>query len=440
LRAIFLAGVAAVDPARLVAGAVATGARGGVILGLGGGAGAQLRGRIGVLGAGKASVPMAAGLEEACDGLLDLAGTVISPATNSDKAGKLSTIRVLFGNHPVPGVASAESTARLIGDLTARGAVDHYVCLISGGASSLLIAPIAPLTLREKRRVTELLLEGGVPIGEVNTVRKHLSTVKGGRILRLVGGRPVTTLILSDVVGDDPATIGSGPTVPDSSTYREAIDVLKRHDLLARCPSAALAVLERGARGDIPETVRPWSREGRLATPLVVGSNATALAASAAEATRRGYQVTVHPTPLTGDTVRCATDWVRDVLRGSAQRGGGLCWLAGGETTVRVVGDGKGGRNQEFALALVDALEGTGVSVLSAGTDGIDGPTEAAGAFVDDTSRARAVGRGMDPSSYLRNNDSFNFFRELGDTFTTGPTATNVMDLKVALVRAASGH
>lgn len=440
LVSVYRAAVAAVDPARLVTAAIAKSADGFEIGGSDQAMRVVVRGRrIGVFGAGKAAASMAVGFEEACGESTDVGGTVIGVTPAFAAANQPSRIRVLFGEHPVPGPASVACTASVIEEIRSQ-TVDHFVCLVSGGASSLLAAPMTPLTLEDKRRVTELLLGGGATIDEINTVRKHLSAVKGGRILGLVGGRPVTTLILSDVVGDNPASVGSGPTVPDTSTYAEAIEVLRRHDLLPRCPEAAVALLESGARGEIPETVRPASRLGRLATSFVIGSNALAVGAAAAEAARLGYSVAVHPTPLTGDTTTCATEWLRDVRRRiSESSGGALCFVAGGETTVRVAGSGIGGRNQEFALSLVDQLEGSGIAVLSAGTDGIDGPTEAAGAFVDGASQARALRRGLVATDYLRRNDSFNYFRQIGDLFTVGPTGTNVMDVKIALTRVPSG-
>ncbi len=238
-------------------------------------------GAVGVFGAGKASAAMAAGFEQSCAGDLELSGVVISPRGYCARAP--TAIRVLVGEHPIPGAASAASTAALVEEIGARP-VDRYVCLISGGASSLLVAPITPLSLRDKQKVTELLLRSGASIGEINTVRKHLSTVKGGRLLRVVAPRPVTTLIVSDVVGDDPAMVGSGATVPDATTYAEAIEVLRRFDILSRSPQAVREVLERGVRGEIAETVRAGSREGRIAETFVIGSNATARAAAAAAA------------------------------------------------------------------------------------------------------------------------------------------------------------
>lgn len=438
LRRLFAAAIEAVDPTYLV-GSVLRPRSDSVEVGLPGATAPSvvLRGSVGVFGAGKAAAAMAASFERHCVRAIDLSGVVIAPVGTAQPPG--DRIAVLSGEHPVPGPRGEASTRRLRESLVRQAAapVNAFVGLLSGGASSLLVAPIPPITLTEKQTVTRLLLESGAAIDEVNTVRKHISAVKGGRLLRLVAGRPVISLILSDVVGDDPATIGSGPAVADRSTYGEALAVLSSHGLLGDCPAAVADVLERGRRGEIPDTVRPDSVEGRLAVPLVIGSNATALRAAAAAATALGYAVEVRREPLTGDTTTAARQWfgcVAAAVPGDRPR----CFLAGGETTVRVAGPGKGGRNQEFALALVEAMHGCHGAVLSAGSDGVDGPTEAAGAFVDGSSRDRAGALGLDPGAHLRDNDSFRFFEGLGDLFVTGPTGTNVSDLKIALFRPPS--
>ena len=434
LRQMFEAAIAAVDPRRLVAGSVTC--RGGTVEIAAPARSVRIAAgsSVGVFGAGKASVAMAQGLEDACSGELDVRGSVIGPVAGG--APESSSVRVLPGDHPLPRRSSETSTALLLGEMESLDA-EHYIWLISGGASSMFVAPIPPLSLKEKQEVTRLLLHAGASIGEINTARKHLSTVKGGRVLRRTRGRPVTTLILSDVVGDDPAIIGSGPTVPDTTTYRDAISVLEKYDLYSRCPDAVRDVLTRGTRGEIAETVRPSSAPGRLSTAFVVGSSAVAQAAAAAKAEHLGYAVVVRSTPLTGDTVPCARAWLAEI-RGAGMPSRPTCFIAGGETTVRVVGDGKGGRNQEFALALVEDLRGLPISILSAGTDGIDGPTDAAGAFVDGESGRRAGEHGLDAARCLRKNDSFSFFNALGDLLRTGATGTNVMDLKIAVYRPRS--
>jgi glycerate-2-kinase len=366
--------------------------------------------------------------------VLGVEGAIVVP--EGTEVPNLAGVLVLRGEHPIPGPLGESSTKRLVEVIGATSAAS-FVCLLSGGASSLLAAPIRPLNLADKQQVTSLLLRSGAAIEEINCVRKHLSTVKGGRMLRLARSRPVLSLLVSDVVGDAPSTIGSGPTVPDESTFSEAIEVLRGRGIYDSCPVAVRDVLERGVRGELEETVRPATPEAALATPMVIGSNATACAAAAQAAARLGYLVERRDGPLSGDTTDSAIDWFRTIERGLPPSRP-TCFIAGGETTVRVAGKGKGGRNQEFALALVEATRGRNVSVLSAGTDGVDGPTDMAGAFVDGTTFDRARAVGMASESYLEHNDSFHFFEQLGDLFGTGPTGTNVMDLKLAVALPAS--
>ncbi len=434
LRGIFDAAVSAVEPGRLIARALAVRGDRVDVSCPNRPPSVVLRGVVGVFGAGKAAGRMAAAFEQSCGQVLDVAGAVVVPV--GTELPKLEKIVALPGEHPVPGPLGRRSTQRLVEGLGSRS-VDHVVCLFSGGASSLLVAPMPPLELGEVRKVTELLLQSGAAIDEINWVRKHLSTLKGGRMLRLVRGRPVLSLLLSDVVGDDPATIGSGPAVPDESTFTDAIDVLRKYGVYESCPQPVRDVLIRGLRGEIEETVRPGSPEAGRASSIILGSNATAIAAAAGAAAQLGYEVIVRDGPLIGDTTEAALDWFLQIER-RREGGASVCLIAGGETTVRVRGRGKGGRNQEFALALVEATRGLAATILSCGTDGIDGPTSAAGAFVDGSTADRARARGLDPAVYLAENDSFNFFDQLGDLFTTGPTGTNVMDLKIALIRPPS--
>jgi glycerate-2-kinase len=385
-----------------------------------------------VVGAGKAAARMAAGCEAAL-GAHRLSGMVIVP---DGCEVVLASIAVRVAGHPFPDARGARATRELCETLA--GAGDRAVlCLISGGASSLLSQPRSPLTLAEKMDVNRLLLASGAEITEVNTARKHLSAVKGGGLLRLTRARPLTTLVLSDVIGDDPGVIGSGPTTPDASTFADALAIMRKYAITERAAPAVGSLLERGAQGGLPETVKAGDPECVGATTLVIGTNRLALSAAAAEAGRLGYEPFIDTEPLRGETRDTAPQWlqgVRDRLEGS--RG---CAIAGGETTVTVRGKGRGGRNQEFALALVEALAGSPLTVLSAGTDGIDGPTDAAGAFVDGASSQRARTAGLDASAALAENDSYSFFARLGDLLRCGPTGTNVMDIKLAVRRPSSG-
>lgn len=342
----------------------------------------------------------------------------------------LASVEIRLAGHPLPdqrGAAASEELCRQLAGAE-QGAV---LCLISGGASSLLVRPRPPVTLAEKMEVNRLLLACGAEIREINAVRKHLSAVKGGGLLRGARPRPLTTLVLSDVIGDDPSVIGSGPTTPDPSTFADALDVLERYELVDQVGRAVRDLLARGNRGEERETLKPGDPASLGAETIVVGSNQMALAAAAREARRLGYEPLLDSAPVLGDTTLAARQW----LKHARQRVDGRrrCAIAGGETTVSVRGSGRGGRNQEFALALVEALDGAATAVLSAGTDGIDGPTDAAGAFVDGASLARALTMRLDPASALVANDSYGFFDRLGDLLRCGPTGTNVMDIKLAV-------
>jgi len=384
-----------------------------------------------VIGAGKAAARMAAGCEEQFG-----AGRAKGFVTIADGCGvPLQGIEAAEAGHPVPDARGVDATRRML-DLVARSGNTPVLCLIAGGASSLMVGPRPPVTLAELKRVNRLLLASGADIAEVNTVRKHLSTVKGGGLLRAVRYRPLVSLVLSDVVGDDPRVIGSGPTVPDAGTFADALDVLERRNILERTPPSVRALLARGLRGALTETVKPEDPEAKGSHPVVVGTNRMAIRAAGAAAARMGYEPVVCDEPIAGATVAAAAAWgdriKREIQCRPSQR---LCVIAGGETTVEVKGSGRGGRNQEFALALVGALAGLDCTVLSAGTDGVDGPTDAAGAFVDGHTRQRARALELDPEAFLRANDSYTFFSRLRDLFRCGPTGTNVMDIKVALAR-----
>ena len=380
-----------------------------------------------VLGAGKAAARMAAGVEEAWSSV-PLRGIVV---TAPGCAVPLRRIEVAIGSHPVPDERSLAATAELCRALDAADDAGAVLALVSGGASSLLVQPRPPVSLADKMAVNQLLLACGADIAALNTVRKHLSLVKGGGLLRRVGERPVATLLLSDVVGDDPSVIGSAPTVADPTTYGDAVEILRRHGLLTDVPTSVREVLEAGSRGVFEETVKPSDPCAAAVRTAVIGSNATARQAAAARAAALGYEPIVDDTPLIGDTRVAAAAWARRLE--ALPRGGRWCAIVGGETTVVVRGPGRGGRNQEFALALAAPLAGAPLAVLSAGTDGIDGPTDAAGAFVDGGTLRRAAARGLDAERALAANDSHPFFDRLGDLLRTGPTGTNVMDLKLAV-------
>ncbi|MEO8606152.1 MAG: DUF4147 domain-containing protein [bacterium] len=414
LLRIFTAAVAAVDPCHLVQVALA-------------GIGAPFDQRVVVVGAGKASARMAMGAESALGADRTSGLVIVPPGCSASPA----SVAVSVGSHPLPDNHSLVSTVALCQAIDRSPADVPLLGLISGGASSLLVGPLSPLSLDDKTAVNRLLLDCGAEIGAINTVRKHLSTVKGGGLARRAAGRTMFTLVLSDVIGDDPSVIGSGPTMPDSTTFADAVAVLERYGLGGRVPSAVRDVLRRGVGGRLADTLKPEEAAAQHLGAAIIGSNRNALNGAADEARRLGYEVFVEPQPFVGDTTVAARDWAARLTHLSGRTR--WCVIAGGETTVVVRGRGRGGRNQEFALAMVQELDAKAIAVLSAGSDGIDGPTDAAGALVDGTTASRAADLGLDSAAALADNDAYPFFDRLGDLLRSGPTGTNVMDVKLAL-------
>jgi hydroxypyruvate reductase/glycerate 2-kinase len=395
--------------------------------------------RILVVGGGKAGAAMAAGLEEGLADHLDcLSGLVNVPegSTRPLKRIRLHEARPAGSNHPTEaGVAGAEKMLRL---LDAAGPDDVAICLLSGGGSALLPCPVQGVTLADKQAVTKLLHACGATIAEMNAVRKHLSRVKGGRFAEAFRGKLLVSLIVSDVVGDPLDVIASGPTAPDPTTFADALTVLERYQLLDRVPPAVVKVLHDGASGALPETPKalPPTVHNR-----VIGNNATALAAASRTAGRLGYRVLNLGPHIEGDTREVATvaaGIVRSIRSLGEPVQARACVLVGGETPVALGdGSGKGGRNQEFVLAAAAKLgveQMAGVCVLSGGTDGEDGPTDAAGAVATADTLRRAAELGLDPRAFLDRHDSYHFFDPVGGLIRTGLTDTNVMDVRVILV------
>jgi hydroxypyruvate reductase/glycerate 2-kinase len=394
-----------------------------------------------VVGAGKAGAGMAAGLEAAlslADRLETATGVVNVPAGLDERLSRvrLHPARPAGVNEPTEaGVAGAEEMLQLLGG---AGPEDVAVCLLSGGGSALLPAPADGITLDNKLAATRLLHRSGATIDEMNCVRKHLSRVKGGRLAAAFRGKLLLTLVVSDVVGDPLDVIASGPTAPDPTTFADAVAVLARYGLTERAPPAVNRLLTRGAAGDVPETLKELPPN---VVNRVIGSNRLALDAAAAEAERRGYRVLDLGAFVEGETAAVATavaGIVRSIRRDGKPLAAPACVLIGGETTV-TLGDlpGRGGRNQEFVLALVQKLAATpegmaGVTVLSGGTDGEDGPTDAAGALADAGTLDRAAGRSA--ADHLRRHDAYPYFAATGDLLTPGLTGTNVMDVRLGLV------
>ncbi len=389
-------------------------------------------GRLIILAAGKAAAAMVQAAERH---YLDRGGAdklTGSAVTRTGFSAPVKMIEMLEAGHPLPTQASVMAATRALE--LARGARrgDLVLVLLSGGASALWNAPAPGVTLGDKQQMTRGLLASGAPIGEMNCVRKHLSAIKGGRLAQAAARARLVTLAISDVPGDDPCVIGSGPTVGDPTTLGEARAILKDRTIATPAPvSAALSDASN-------ETPLPDDPLFGASEYILVARPADALHAAAKLARTFGYGVQMLGDAIEGEARDVARQHAHLALACKA-RGGRTALLSGGEVTVTVTGEGKGGPNQEYALALVDALDGAkGISALAGDTDGADGgggsADDPAGAIVDPTTRARAAALGLNPAKFLQNNDSSEFFGSLGDLVTTGPTRTNVNDFRVILI------
>lgn len=395
--------------------------------------------RIVVLGAGKAGAAMSVALENALGDQIDkISGWVNIPEGTEQPTKKihLHPARPLASNHPTAaGVIGSREILRLASE---AGPDDVAICLWSGGGSALLPAPVEGISLADKQAVTKLLHACGATINEMNAVRKHLSAIKGGRLAEAFAGKQLVSLIISDVVGDPLDVIASGPTTPDPTTFADVWEIVERFKLTAKIPDAVGRHLQNGLIGVAAETPKELSPR---VSNRVIGNNAVALNAAAAEARRHGYGVVNLGSFIEGETSVAATVFagiVASIRRDGAPRPAPVCVLLGGETTVTLPEyHGLGGRNQEFVLAMLDRLGSdalNGVTILSGGTDGEDGPTDAAGAIAvaETLSRARALN--LSPAEFLRRHDAYRFFEATKDLVISGPTGTNVMDVRVILV------
>jgi len=395
--------------------------------------------RIWIIGAGKASAPMAAALE----GLLGdrIGGGVVNVKYGYTRP--LERVELVEAGHPVPDENGRRGSERMLDIASRAGPDDLVLCLMSGGGSALTPLPAAGLTLQDKQDTIKVLLACGASIHDINTIRKHTSLIKGGRIAR--GAYPATlaALILSDVVGDDLDVIASGPTVPDSSTFADCRGIFDQYGIASRLPSAVVDHIASGAAGEVPESPKAGDAAFDNTHNVIVGSNFEAILAAKRQAETMGYTVLVLSSMIEGETRHVAHVHgavAREILKSGYPIGTPACILSGGETTVTLRGDGLGGRNQEFALAAaIDVADHPRIVVLSAGTDGTDGPTDAAGAVADSDTLQRARTLGMDARRYLAGNDSYHFFQKLDDLLLTGPTHTNVMDLRIVLAAGTKG-
>ena len=393
-------------------------------------------GRLFVVGAGKASAPMATAVSEIFDEQI-VAGRVIV------KYGYSTTeinpnIKISEAGHPVPDQAGLLATQEIVELLSEANKDDTILCLISGGGSALLTLPVVDITLSDLQATTEQLLAVGATINQFNVIRKHLSAVKGGGLAQFAAPASLYTLVLSDVVADPLPIIASGPTVPDPSTYADAWAIVEQYQLQNKLPSVISQRLQAGCVAKVLETPKPGDIIFKRVFNTIIGSNRIAAQAAVSAAQVAGFEAQLLTTFVEGEA-REVGKVVAGLAKGLASDEGPLnrpaCFILGGETTVTLRGEGKGGRNQEMALAIAIALEGwANMLVACLGTDGSDGPTDAAGAFADGETLSRAKARDLDALIYLKQNDAYNFFKGIGDLIVTGPTNTNVNDLILIFV------
>lgn len=391
--------------------------------------------RVFVVGAGKAGAPMAYAVSKILGDRLTQGVIVVKDgyAQSREDLHPAPGLDILEAGHPIPDERGVRAARRIIALLETTRADDLVICLISGGASALLVSPAEGITLNDLQQLTSALLASGANINEINTMRKHLDRVKGGKLARLAAPAHLVSLILSDVIGDPLDVIGSGPTAPDSSTFEDAYQVLERYGLLDRVPPAVLAVLQRGRQGDILENPAPHDPLFAKVHNAIIGSNILAANAALAQADKEGLNPMLLTTYLQGEARQVGlvlAGILRQISDSDLPVPRPACLVAGGETTVTLNGDGLGGRNQELALGAVQELAGLpAIALVALATDGGDGPTDAAGAVVTGETQARARQLGLDPNAYLARNDSYHFFDPLGDLLKPGPTQTNVNDL-----------
>ena len=420
---ILKSGIAGADPRKLVENALADGVLSGV----------PDDGKLIVIAAGKASAAMTSAFVSAMK--KPVRGLIASP-----QAGRrIEGMEWFDVGHPIPTGDSVKAGVRALELASEVKEGDIFVVLLSGGASAGLTVPVEGVSLDDKVRVTQLLLESGISIDGLNCVRKHLSAIKGGRLSIAAAGRCIT-LAISDVVNpvpDDPAVIGSGPTAGDPSTYAEALRHLHSCGRMTSFPGGVVSLLERGANGELEETLKPSDRLLTRSKYCIIGSRLNAMKAAADEARRLGFHTLVVEEPVTGEARVSGDAYIKLLARLSHEQPRPFCVVSAGETTVKVKGVGRGGRNQEFALAgAVSLFRRFPLAVIaSVGTDGIDGPTNAAGAIIDTTTPSRAAAAGLErPEHYLSANNSYAFFDGLGDLLHTGASDTNVGDLQIALI------
>ena len=393
-------------------------------------------GKIIVVGGGKASGRMAEALEEMIGN--GITGGVVNVPEGTASGHRTRKIKLVESGHPLPteaGIRGALEMMDLVSGLEPR---DLVICLLSGGGSALVTLPVEGISLDELRETTQLLLKSGATIQEVNAVRKHLSKIKGGQLAKAAYPAKLITLLVSDVVGDRLDTIASGPTYPDSTTFSDALTVIKKYGLTEEVPASVIKHLRLGSEGRLPETPKPSEKCFLNAFHEIIASNEDAVRAAAGVGKSHGLNVSIIKTAMQGEAREVGAH-LAVLARGAIEAHGPVAkpalLISGGETTVTVKGEGAGGRNQELVLSAAIGVSGLeNVAVASFSTDGIDGPTDAAGAIADGFTSERAGSINLDPKAYLERNDSYSFFKELGDLLLTGPTRTNVMDIACLIV------
>ena len=391
--------------------------------------------RISLVGAGKATAPMARAIEA-------LFGERIHKGIINLKYGfteALAFTEISEAGHPVPDENGVKGTRKILEFLQKAGEKDLFFSLISGGGSALFCQPAGEITLSEKQQITKMLLACGASIDEMNAVRKHISLAKGGQMARAAAPATVVNLMLCDVVGDKMDVIASGPFVPDSATFKDVRDIFRKYDL-KDLPAAISKYIEAGLKGQVPETPKAGDGIFKSVYNVIVGSNMLALEAAEEKAKELGYETLILSSMVEGETrevARVHTAMAKEILKTGRPIPPPACIISGGETTVTIRGKGFGGRNQEFCLAAALDLVGLPprVVILSGGTDGNDGPTDAAGGIVDPLSVSRGNDAGLAAAEYLTNNDAYHFLEKTNDLLITGPTNTNVMDARLVLVR-----
>jgi glycerate 2-kinase len=390
--------------------------------------------RVYMIGGGKASGQMADALSRALDRRITRG--IVNVPHGSERT--IGTIELHGASHPIPDEAGVKGTTEMLKIAEEAGENDLIICLISGGGSSLMPLPHDGISILDKRKITTALLRSGATINEINTVRKHISHFKGGWLAKEAFPATILNLILSDVVGDPLNFIASGPTIPDPTTFSDTIALLRKYQLWSAAPKTIKKVLVNGTKGLIPETPKPGDKAFKNVYNVVIGNNRSASAAAHEYLKSVGLNSLMLTSSLEGearDVGVVLASLAREIVTSGnpMPRPAGI--VAGGETTVTVTGGGKGGRNQEMALAATSKLSGTdGVILACLSTDGVDGPTNAAGAITDSETLARATRMGLSPESHLTGNDSYTFFSKLGDLILTGPTGTNVNDISVLVV------